>query len=313
MNRTTLFSRRLLAVAVSACAMIAVPMLGAAPTAAQQVVARVNGEPITAVDVAQRTRLLQVSGGKNASRQAVIDELIDELLKLQTANRYKIEISDSEVNQVVANMASRMRASPEQFAKVLAGAGISINALKRKLRADIAWNNIVRGKFHASLQIREKDVFMAVRGKGQEEETSYNYTLRPILLVVPRGAGAGALQARRREAEGLRARFQNCEDGLRLARGLSDVAIREPMTRTSADLPGKLREVLDRMAVGRLTPPDVTPAGIEVFALCAKTASKIGNSGAERDVKEKMFSERFEAQARQYLKQLRRRAAIEIR
>ena len=154
---------------------------------------------------------------------------------------------------------------------------------------------------------------MAARKEGKETEEAFDYTLRPILFVVPRGSGSGAMEARRREAEGLRSRFQNCEDGLRLARGLRDIAIREPVVRSSADLPAKLREVLDRMAVGRLTPPDVTASGIEVFALCAKTPSKTSVSGAERDVREKMFSERFDAEAKKYLQRLRRSAAIEIR
>lgn len=313
MNRMSRISRGLRALVALIAASLALIAVGVQPTAAQQVVARVNGEPITAVDVAQRMRLLQVSGGKNATRQSVLDELIDEQLKMQTARRYKVEISDAEVDQVVANMASRMRVSPQQFGQVLGSAGISINALRRKLRADIAWSNIIRGKFHASLQIRDKDVFMAARGDGKEAEVAYDYTLRPILLVVPRGAGAGVLESRRREAEGLRTRFQDCEGGLRLARGLKDVAIRETMTRNSADLPAKLREVLDRMAIGRLTPPDVTPNGIEVFALCAKTSSKGATTGAERDVREKMFGERYEAEARRYLRQLRRAAAIELR
>jgi peptidyl-prolyl cis-trans isomerase SurA len=131
--------------------------------------------------------------------------------------------------------------------------------------------------------------------------------------VVPRGAGGGAMESRRREAEGLRSRFQNCEDGLRLARGLRDVAIREQMVRSSADLPPKLREVLDGMSIGRLTPPEVTPTGIEVFALCARTETKGSLSGAQRDVRERMFSERFEAEGRRYLRELRRSAAIETR
>ena len=285
---------------------------GAPPSFAQQVVARVNGEPITAIDVAQRTRLRQISGEKDTSRKAVLDELIDERLKMQVAQRYRVEITDVEVNRVVGNMAARMRASPDQFAGALASAGISIHALKRKLRADLAWNNVVRGKFQASLQIRDKDIELAAQARAGGEVKSDLYTLRPILFVVPRGSGDNALMARRREAEGLRARFQNCEDGLRLARGLRDVAVREPIIRGGGDLSAKQRQVLEATPVGRLTPPDVTPSGIEVFAVCEKKAGK-GLSGAERDVREEMFGAKFEAKGKEYLQQLRRSAKIEIK
>ncbi|HET9903538.1 MAG TPA: peptidylprolyl isomerase [Xanthobacteraceae bacterium] len=305
------FGRALLVAAAAAALLVA--GFGSRPAAAQQVVARVNGEPITAVDVAQRTRLIQVSSHKTPSRKEVIDELINERLKMQAAARYRIEISDAEVDRVVGNMASRMRASPEQFAKALEGAGISINALKRKLRADLAWSQIVRGKFGNELQVSDKEIQQFLSQENREgKAVAFEYTLRPILLIVPRGSGNAALMARRREAEGLRARFQNCEDGLRLARGLPDVAIRNPITKQSGDLPEKLRQVLDGTKVGALTPPEVTPNGIEVFALCEKTQAR-GDTGLERDVREKLFSKRFEEQAKQYLHKLRRTASIEVR
>ena len=99
---------------------------GYAPVSAQQIVARVNGEPITAVDVAQRTRLIQASTHKVPSRQEVLDELIDEQLKLQTGRRYRLEVSDAEVDGTLAGMAQRMRANPEQFEQALGQTGISV-------------------------------------------------------------------------------------------------------------------------------------------------------------------------------------------
>jgi peptidyl-prolyl cis-trans isomerase SurA len=120
------------------------------------------------------------------------------------------------------------------------------------------------------------------------------------------------LEARRREAEGLRARFQNCDDGLRLARGLRDVAVREPILRNSADVSAKQREVLDGTAVGHLTPPDVTPQGIEVFAVCSKKATT-GTNAAATDVRNELFGQKFEAQGKEYLQKLRRAAMIEYK
>jgi peptidyl-prolyl cis-trans isomerase SurA len=307
-------ARKTAGAALAAAAAIILSLAGtAAPATAQQVVARVNGAPITAVDVAQRTRLIQVSTHKAPARKAVIDELINERLKIDAANRYRIEIGDSEVERVIANMAGRMRLNSEQFAKALGSAGISINSLKRKLRADLAWNQIVRGKFSNDLQVRDKDIQQIISSEHKDKKAAaFDYTLRPILLIVPHRGGAAALTARRREAEGLRARFQNCNDGLRLARGLPDVAIRDPVTRSSGDLSEKLRQVLETTKVGTLTPPEVTANGIEVFALCEKREAR-GDTGLERDVREKLFGERFEAEGKEYLRKLRRSASIEYR
>lgn len=310
---TTLLRLRLrLAAAVLAGVFWAAPFSSAG---AQQIVASVNGEPITAVDLAQRTRLIQASTQKAPSRKEVLDELIEERLKIQTSQRYRLEITDADVDNVLAGMAQRMRVSPEQFGKVLAGSGISLTALKRKVRADLGWQQIVRGKFAPSLQVRERDVKMTAdtRKKDEKEAISYAYTLRPILFIVPRGSPDAVVEARRREADGLRTRFQNCDDGLRMARGLRDVAVRDPITRTSGDFPAKVREVLEGTAVGKLTPPDITLQGVELFAVCEKKETTVGDTGRERDVREELFGQKVTAQGKKYLEELKRSAKIEIK
>ena len=61
--------------------LLAGPMLLTAPPQARaQIAALVNGEPITVVDISQRTRLIQLSTQKVPSRQEVLDELIDDKL-----------------------------------------------------------------------------------------------------------------------------------------------------------------------------------------------------------------------------------------
>lgn len=311
LSTVVLLSRFRLYAAVAVAAPLAFAVV-AQPATAQQVVARVNGDPITAVDVAQRSRLIQASTQKAPGRKEVLDELIDEQLKMQTLQRYRMEIPEAEVNNVLAGMASRMRANPEQFAEALGKSGISVNALKRKIKADIGWQQIVRGKFQASLRVGDRDIAMAIEGRGKKpNESAFEYTLRPILLIVPKGSAEASFEGRRREAEGLRNRFQSCDDGIQLARGLRDVAVRDQITRTSADLAAKLREVLDGTAVGKLTPPDVTPQGIEVFAVCAKREIK-GDTGGERDVREELFGQRFTAQGKKYLEDLRRTASVKI-
>ena len=303
---------------VSFATMVALGMMWTAPlpvAVAQEIVASVNGDPITAVDVAQRSRLIQASTQKAPARNEVIEELIDERIKMQAVQRYRLEITDTEVDNVVAGMAQRMRANPEQFAKALGGAGISVTALKRKIRADLGWQQIVRGKFAPSLQVRDRDVKMTAdtRKKEDKEAVSYAYTLRPILFIVQRGSPDTVLEARRREADGLRTRFQDCEEGLRMARGLKDVAVRDPISRTSGDFPAKVREVLEGTAVGKLTPPDITLQGVELFAVCDKKETTVGDTGRERDVREELLGKKVSAQGKKYLQELRRSAKIDIK
>lgn len=301
---------RLLRIALLAMIMIAGAVVHAT---AQQVVVMVNGDPITALDIEQRTKFMQLTGGKVSSRQEVIEELINERLKIHEGRKFKLSASDSEVDTTFAGMAARMQASPEQLTQRLASSGASAGTLKNRIRAEIVWGQLVRGRFQSTLQIGEKDILSALETrKKDDKDASYDYTLRPILFIVAKGSPPAAFEARRREAEALKTRFQNCDEGIGFARGLRDVAVRAPVIRSSGDLPAPLRSVLDGIQVGRLTNPEQTAQGIEVFALCGKKESKADSPG-RREVRDEIFAQKFQAQANQYLKQIRAGAMIEYR
>jgi peptidyl-prolyl cis-trans isomerase SurA len=241
----------------------------------------------------------------------VIEELIDEKLKVQIGRRYKIELDDNDVNSSYADMAKRMHLTSDQLTQTLAQGGVDSKTLKARIRADTTWQYIIRGKFQSSLQINEKSVLaeMETQKKSDGDKVGYDYTLRPILFVVPRGNTA-LQEARRKDAEALRARFTNCDSGLPFARSLRDVAIREPITKNSSELAAALREILDKTEVGHLTAPETTQQGVELFALCEKKETK-DQTPEKREVREKMFSEQFQAKAKNYLRELRRQAMIE--
>src|SRR5215472_10935671 len=79
------------------------------PANAQQVTVVVNGEPITSYDIEERAKFLQLTTHKAPPRQEVVDELINDKLKVQVAKRYKLDITDKDVDQAFANMAKRKR------------------------------------------------------------------------------------------------------------------------------------------------------------------------------------------------------------
>jgi peptidyl-prolyl cis-trans isomerase SurA len=282
---------------------------------AQQVAAIVNGDLITTLDVAQRIKLTELSTHKTQPRQEALDELIDEKLKLQVAKRYVIEITDKDVNAAFDGIARRAGATTQKFSESLTAAGISVPALKARIKADIAWSSIIRGKFQSALQVGEKDILDALQARKKDdkpETVTYQYTLRQILFIVPRGSPPNMFEARAKEAEALRGRFQSCDEGLPIARALRDVAVREPLTRASVDVPAAQREVLDKTPIGHLTPPDITLQGVELFAVCTRDQVS-GETPGKREVREEITNERFNAQAKRYLKELRRSAMIEIR
>jgi peptidyl-prolyl cis-trans isomerase SurA len=281
--------------------------------AGAQTVAIVNGDPVTQFDVEQRSKLVQISTQKPAVRNAVVEELINEKLKIQLLRRYNIDSIDKDVDNAFVNMARRMRASPKEFSDNLAKQGLMTETLKSRIKADLIWGQIVRGRFQSSFQFSDQDVAARLQSKNRDDANAvgYDYTLRPILFVVPRGSPASAFEARAKEAEALRAQFQGCEQGIPLARGIRYVAVRQQVVKGSAELPTTLREVLAKTELGRLTAPETTSQGVEVYALCGKRESE--NAPAKKEVRDEMYTETFEVLSKKFLKELRDQAMIEYR
>ncbi len=313
MTMTPTFFHRLSAIILGCAATLA--MMGCGSQAHAQVAVMVNGEPITNYDIEQRGKLITLSSHKPADRQQVIDELIDEKVKIREGKKFGIDPSAADVDQSYGSMAARMRITPDQLTKSLESAGIRPDTLKARVKADMVWTNLVRGRYKESLQVSEKDVAAAVQEKGGDEKPdtpSFEYKMQPIVLIVPRGSAPDAVETRKKEAEALRGRIQTCVEANAFFKSMQNAAIREAVVKTSADIPPSLREVLDSTPVGHLTPPEVTKQGVEMVALCAKDPTTV-DTPKKKEIREKMFAEKYEAKSKSYLRDARGAAMIEYR
>ena len=287
-------------------------VLATTPVApAQTVVAVVNGEPITALDVESRMKFTHLSTQKQAARPDTINELIDEKLKIREGKRWGIEHTDAEVDSMYANMASRMHQSADQLTQNLQKGGVNPQTLKTKIRADSVWGQLVRGRYASSLQLSEKDIELALQAKNQsgQSTTAIEYTLRPILILVPPGSQPATFDAKRKDAEALRGRFKSCEEGLPAARAAGAV-VRDQVIRNSGDLNPEYQKILDAVPVGQLTAPEVTKHGVEMWAICGKQDSK-ADAPVKKQAREALATARFEQQSKAYLQRLRKESLIE--
>ncbi|MGH7247005.1 MAG: peptidylprolyl isomerase [Pseudomonadota bacterium] len=306
------FGRRM---TTTTAALAAAILLGSIAIArAQEVVALVDGVPITAFDVQERTKLMQMSSPKPPARKEVIDSLIDEILEIREAKNFSIEVPDSEVEKAYANVAKRLGVDSDKLTQMLKAGGASEATLKHRLRAQLAWDALIRGRYQASLEIPDSDVEaeLQLHKTDVKDNVGYEYTMRPIVFIVPSGSPDAAYEARKREADALRARFDNCADGIPFARALDAVAVRDQVIKFSADLPEQSRQILDSTQVGHLTPPERTAEGVQMFAICGKRETK-SDTPEKHEIRNEIFQDKFGAKAKAYLQKLRREALIEYK
>ena len=316
MIMTATFPRRLralLAACIAACALAIVSP--PSPAAAQTVVVMVNGDPITDLDIESRSKLNFISTHKQSSRQEVIDELIDEKVKIKEAKKFGVDPGISDIDQAYSGMSQRMHITPEQLSASLEKQGIRPETLKQKIKTDMVWGSLVRGRYKEKLQVSEKDVNDRVKDEGgddAQQASAFEYRLQPVVLIVPKGSAQTALELRQKDAETLRARIETCDQANQFFKSMPNAAIRETVIRTSADIPANLRKVLDDTPIGHLTPPEVTKQGVEMVALCGRKPTTI-DTPKRKEMRDKMFQQKYEKTSNAYLAEIRKAAMIEYR
>jgi peptidyl-prolyl cis-trans isomerase SurA len=169
----------------------------ASPPRGQVVEARavlVNDEPISLSDVRKRMQLILMSLGtqqpdeetiREAQQQAT-ESLIEEKIQVQEFKKLAKDatISDAEINQRLAQISQRNGQTLEAFVTGLAQRGVSVESLREQIRADIAWQNLIGGRFGRQVRVSEARVDEAMR-RMQESLDKPQYHVAEIFLYAP--------------------------------------------------------------------------------------------------------------------------------
>ena len=102
---------------------------------------------ITEDDVEQRTKLDLLLAQKQVDREGVIRELSQDSFKVVRAEGAGL-LSDALVDKAFADMCSRLNVAPADLMKSLEEKGIRLDALRKRLRSDVARERLARMPSH---------------------------------------------------------------------------------------------------------------------------------------------------------------------
>ncbi|HKM60996.1 MAG TPA: peptidylprolyl isomerase [Acidisphaera sp.] len=156
------FRRILTAAAATVALMAAVP---AAHAQSSTIVAVVNGDVISQGDVDNRTRLFALSSGIGASpdtqsrlKAQVLQQLIDERLRLQESQRRHVVISDKQIADAIHGVEQRNGMPTDALRTKLQSDGVSFRTLIDQVRVQLAWLQVIRQQLGESATITSKEV-----------------------------------------------------------------------------------------------------------------------------------------------------------
>ena len=177
---------------IAAVAFLALPLSGLVQAQeVQRIAAVVNDEAVSNLDVLERIRLLVVTTpGLNDTpeiRQRVAPQvlrtLIDELLRLQEAERKNVTVTDNEIEFAISLIEQRNGMAAGSFVPLLESRRIDSLTLKTKIRAEIAWNKLVYQRLRAVVTITDEDIDDELR-RLRENRGKPEFLLSEIYLTV---------------------------------------------------------------------------------------------------------------------------------
>jgi peptidyl-prolyl cis-trans isomerase SurA len=285
-------------------------LLPASHARAQVIIATVNGDPITDIDVQERMKMLRVLH-QPASHDAAMESMIEDQLKLDETAKYKITASDTQIGQQIAKEAGEMKVAPEALLEGLQSSGISESHFKSHFAADYQFNLLVQA-YNKGVDASETEIRAELAKDGGKAAAGIDYKVRQVIFTVFDTTDAALTEAKLKAAQQLRTRFTDCDSGLALARTLDDVAIKDEVTRNSLQLSEGLKQLLDKTPVGHLTEPERTGEGFEMIAVCSKGVSD-DDTALRSAISERLLAAEIEADAVKRLKELRSYAVVVVK
>ncbi len=135
-----------------------------------RIVAVVNGEVISRVDVLGRARLFALNAGIAVAPDVlerltpqVTRLLIDERLRLQEVRRRRLRVTDAEVAEAVADLEQRNNLPAGGLTAQLNRAGIQPRVLYNQIRTQIGWSRLLRQQLGPNAVPSEAEVEEAIR------------------------------------------------------------------------------------------------------------------------------------------------------
>lgn len=249
----------------------------AEPVLLDQVIAVVDDDIIMASELQQRVELVrqQNRGGtlppQAALESQVLERMIIESIQLQMAERGGVRISDAQLNEAMARIASQNNMTLPQFREAMEAEGISFALARQQILDEMRISRVQRFQVGERIQITDQDVDYFLASELGKMASSAEYQLGHILIATPDNATPADLKAAEKKATEIVRKLRNGADFRQLA--MAESSSRTALEggdlgwRKETQLPGLFADVAPKLQVGEISDPISASGGFHIIQL----------------------------------------------
>ena len=203
--------------------------------------------------------------------QQVLERLISERLQLNMGYSVGIRITDAELNDAMARIASSNQLTMEQYAEQIHATGSTLSNVREEIRNEMILMRVQQGQVMRRIRISNQELDNFLNSEEGRFMTSPDVNVGHILLPVPSGKNNEEVNAILQRAQGLLEEANNGTDFRQLA-----IAISADQTalqggdlgwRKMAQLPGVFIEAVEKLEIGQISEPIRSDAGYHLIKL----------------------------------------------
>lgn len=261
------------------------------PVEIDRVIAVVNNDVITAVELGGRLKTIEVQLRRqnvempppDVLRTQVLDRMIVERAQMQLAREVGIRVDDSQIDRAVAMIADQNRLTVPQLRDRVEREGSTFARFREDLRTEILVSRVREREVDARVQISEADIDSFLSDQGSLRTGPVEYNLAQILLRLPEGASDEQIARQRARGEELVKQAQRGVDFARLAASFSDAP--EAMSggalgwRSEGRLPELFLNAVSRLRPGETAELVRSPNGFHVIKVLDRRDAAGGKLG----------------------------------
>lgn len=253
-----------------------ITMMGTVDPNVRKANAIVNGDIITDTDVDHRLGLVMIANGGKVSdeergvlRLQVLRNLIDEKLQIQEAASHEVTVPDAEVEQAYNRVAANFRQDRAAFEKVLLEGGSSPASIKQQIRAELAWQRLLRRRVEPFINVGDDEV-QAIIHKLEASKGQNEFRVGEIFLSAPPEMQAQVMHDAGRIVEQVRGGASFVAYARQFSEA-SSAALGGDLGWVRAEqLSPALQGMITTMPKGAVSDPVAVPGGVTIIALVDK-------------------------------------------
>ncbi|MHC3898009.1 UNVERIFIED_CONTAM: SurA N-terminal domain-containing protein [Wolbachia endosymbiont of Nasonia longicornis] len=219
-----------------------------------EIVADVNGEPISNLDIERRINFINSLLGTQKINQKevksqILRQLIDEIIIVSEAQKMNIELSNEELNNAVTLFLTQsLKLKADEVDQYVKKHNIDLNTLKKQVKCQLLWNKIIEVGVVPLINISDQEVDDA---RKQKEKSDYLITFQEF--IIPDQKIAEDLVKKLRTSN-------NPESSIKMRKATVNLS----------QLKGTLKDALERLEISDVAGPVSLSEGYSVIKVIDK-------------------------------------------